>query len=113
MQNKTITKAEALAQLQGGVFGAFVEYRMSTAEVINWRDKATGKAMSAPIVRHTVETATASIAVAERVPDDFNVAAFKPTIKKGAKCFLVMSEYMTERGSVKARGELFPLSDVS
>lgn len=83
-----------------------VEYRSSFAETINWRDKATGRATSAPILRHTVEAGNTSIAVVERVPDNFNVETYNAPFKKGEIVLLHLSELNSERGVTKARGTL-------
>jgi len=105
-----ITKAEALKQVESGVLGTFVEFRKSIAEIIKWRDKAgSGKMLQAPTLRHTVESETSTISVNERVEDTFDVLTYRPPFEKGAKCFLIVTEYRTERGNVSARGELIPL----
>src|ERR1043165_9560975 len=52
-----------LKEWMAGEFLALGEYRMSKAEVINWRDKTTGRAMSAPMLRHTVEFGSLSVQV--------------------------------------------------
>jgi len=104
-------KAEAIKQWEVGSFLIPVEFRKSIAEVIAWRDKATGKAMTAPVVRHTVETATATLTVNERVPDDFNVGNFKQPFEKGKRVLLSVTELHQERGNFTARGVLLPLED--
>lgn len=105
-------KLSAIVELmKAGELVAVVEYRKSIAEVISWRDKVSGKAMKAPVLRHTVETATASVSVAERVPDDWDAAKYTPPFKKGDKVALWVTEWKTERGSVSARGELSPIAE--
>jgi len=98
--------AEAVKAFERGEKVMLCEYRKSVAETINWRDKGTQKPMTAPVLRHTVETATESLTVTERVPDDFNVVAFKAPMAKGAKCLVWLSELKQERGNVSARGTL-------
>jgi len=107
---KTAIKPEELAKkFQAGFIGFVGEFRFSSAETMKWRDKTTGKAMTAPILRHTVETATATVSITERVEDDFDVKAFVPEFKKGDRVMVELTELENERGSLKGRGTLTPL----
>lgn len=102
-------KADAVKLWESGAMCVVVEFRRSIAETISWRDKTSGKALTAPVVRHTVESGIATITVNERVADDFNVAAFKPPFEKGARVLLQFTELHTEKGNVSARGTLTAL----
>jgi len=96
--------ADLVNDFKNGVPVLIVEYRKGMAETISWRDKASGKAMTAPVVRHTVETASASVSVAERVEDTFDTSKFVQPFAKGAKVAFYPSEMTTERGQLSARG---------
>jgi len=102
-------KAEAMKQWESGAALLCVEFRMSKCERINWRDKTSGKAMSAPVLRHTVETATEAITVSERLDDNFNVETFKPAFQRGQRVLLHVTEMSTQGGVKSARGLLEPL----
>jgi len=101
-----MTMAEARAAWERGEPVMIVEYRKSIAEVIEWRDKGTQKPMTAPVLRHTVESASASLTVTERVPDTFNALGYKSPFKKSAKVVLWLTEWKQERGTISARGVL-------
>jgi len=105
-----IKMADAQGMWAKGAVVVIVEFRKSQAERINWRDKSTGKAMTAPILRHTVETDRDVLVVSERVPENFDVENFKSEYAKGQKCLLSITELATERGLMTVRGELTPIS---
>jgi len=109
MQNP-IKLEEAVKRLSGGEVGAIAEYRFSKAEVMKWRDKESGKPLSAPILRHTVETAGQTIAITERVADDFDVLNYKPQFVKGQKVLVTITELTTVRGNTSGRGSLTPIA---
>jgi len=108
MQNP-IKQEEVTKRLLGGVVGFLGEYRHSKAEMLQWRDKTTGKAMHAPVLRHTVETTTATISITERVADDFDVAGFKPPFTKGQKVLVELTELKLDKGNLSGRGSLPPV----
>lgn len=108
--SKPITLADATKQWQAGRLVFVVEYRHSTAENINWRDKQSGKAMTAGILRHTVETENSVIIVSERTGQDFNPATYVSPLKKGQKVALWLSSLATERGVTQANGVLQPIA---
>jgi len=88
------------------------EYRMSKAELIQWRDKQTGKAMEAPMLRHTVEFGSISVQVAERVPDGTRVEDIHVGFSKGDKVAVYLTELTSTRGAVSAGGRLLKLPQV-
>lgn len=102
-------RQEFLNGVQNGVPLVEVEYRASNAEVIKWRDKVTKQALSAPMVRHTVEYHKGSMAVSERVPDDFNVENYNPPFKKGDKVILEIAGWQSQKGAITAQGTLHPI----
>ena len=89
-----------------GGFIAVGEYRLSKAEMINWRDKVTGKPMSAPMLRHTVEFGSQSVAVQERVADGTKIEDIHVTFNKGDAVILHVDEYTSAKGLVSCRGRL-------
>lgn len=98
--------SEVKKEWESGIPVLLVEYRKSMAEQINWRDKASGKMMHAPVLRHTVETATASVMVTERVADDFKVDGYQAPFAKGQRVALYATELATDKGQLSARGQL-------
>ena len=104
------TVAECQELWLKGAFCALGEYRSSKAEMISWRDKASGRPMSAPMLRHTVEFGEQSVAVSERVPDNTKLEDIKVPFIKGERVFLVVSEYTTTKGLVACRGTLDKVS---
>jgi len=100
-----MTKAEVQKLWEAGHQVALVEFRSSRVDELAWRDKTTGKAMKAKLLRHTVEAGTQSVSVQERMPDDWDgKVPFEFT--KGEQCALNFSAWMTERGAVTVRGTL-------
>jgi hypothetical protein len=97
---------EIAAMVESGEFVAVGEYRMSKAEMINWRDKTTGQAKSAPVLRHTVEFGTNSVQVAERVPDSTKIEDIRVPFKKGEGVLMHFTEMVTEKGVISCRGRL-------
>lgn len=84
-----------------------VEYRSSKMEQIAWRDKTSGKSMSAWIVRHHVECGTDIIQVSERTGDDFRPERWTaPPFAKGQRVILQFESFAVERGNITARGTL-------
>jgi hypothetical protein len=101
-----------LKRVRAGEMLAIGEYRHSRAEMINWRDKKTGAAMTAPVLRHTVEFGSNSVAVSERVPDSIKRIEDMPPIPftKGETVILVIEELTKNMGLVSARGGLEKLA---
>jgi len=87
-----------------------VSYVGSVAEVIRWRDKTTGKAQEAPVLKHMVIAGSGAIVVNERVPDTFDVVKYQSRHLKGAQVALHMTELSNMRGVLMARGTLEPLT---
>lgn len=87
------------------------EYRSSKIESINWRDKSTGRAMEAKLLRHVIEAGPDSISVVERLPDDFKIDGWQPPFKKGAPVVLRYTEFSIDKGMLSARGSLESLAD--
>lgn len=88
-----------------------VEYRSSKAEKIRWRDQKTGQALEASVLRHTVENASGSMVVNERVDDKMDVEHYQPPFSKGERVVLTLTEYKVERGMIQTRGKLDKLED--
>ena len=101
-----MSKTEVSERVLRGEFLAVGEYRHSRAEMINWRDKQTGRAMSAPVLRHTVEFDSQTIAVSERVPDGTKLEDIHVAFKKGEVVVLLLETMERNLGNVSARGRL-------
>lgn len=102
----TNTQNQILAHIEKGDFATLGEYRMSKAEMLSWRDKQTGQARSAPVLRHTVEVGDKSITVNERVPDNTKLEDIRIPHHKGDPVVLVITELAIDRGIVSCRGTL-------
>jgi len=89
-----------------GEFLAVGEYRHSKSEMLNWRDKQTGRAMSAPVLRHTVEFGDTSVAVSERVPEGTKLEDIKVPFVKGELVVLQLEELTRNLGLISSRGKL-------
>lgn len=100
-----------LETARAGGFVAIGEYRHSKSEMINWRDKQTGRPMTAPVLRHTVEFGDQSVAVSERVPDGMKLEDIKVEFHKGETVVLHIEELTRSMGLVSARGKLERLTD--
>ena len=107
------TLDQARRDFEAGVLSCVGEYRMSKAEMINWRDKDSGRAMSAPVLRHTLELNGASIQVQERVPDGTKLEDIHVPLKKGDIVVLRVSEWTVTRGLVSCRGALAKIAPVT
>lgn len=104
-----ITLDEAVELFKGGDKLIVCEYRLGKAERINYRDKVTQKAAQFVTVRHSIEIGDSAFVVSERVPDDFDEKAFKPTITKGTKCVLRFERFAVANGVGQFSGTLIPL----
>lgn len=105
-----MTEQEAIKRFLAGDAIRIVEYRSTHAERIEWTDKDTGKAMTAPICRHTVEGGIESIAVGERLPNEADVTKVVSPFKKGDKCVFLYTSVRRDRGNVSGQGTLEPLA---
>jgi len=111
VMEKSGPTAVVYADWEKGEFIAIGEYRMSKAEEISWRDKQTGRAMSAPILRHTIEFGSLGVSVSERVPEGRKLEDIKVVgLHKGDKVAVYLTELLTQKGMVSARGRLVNLT---
>jgi len=90
-----------------------VEYRGWRVDHIEWRDKGSGKAMSANLLRHTVELGPISLSVAERMPSDWNGSDYRCPFVKGSRCVVDFTSFSVTRGNYECAGKLEPLVDKS
>lgn len=100
-----------IGRVRAGEILAVGEYRHSKSEMINWRDKQTGRAMSAPVLRHTIEFGNNSVSVSERVPEGVKLEDIKIPWQKGQMVVLKIEEISRNLGLVSARGSLEPFSN--
>ena len=105
-----MTEKQAVEIFLAGAFVAVGEYRMSKAEMISWHDKQNGQAKSAPMLRHTVEVGSISVALSERVPDRTKIEDIKVPFNKGESVFVHLDELASVKGSVSGRGRLEKLT---
>lgn len=99
-------QAELIKRVLAGEILALGEYRHSKKEMLEWRDKQTGKALSAPILRHTVEFGDVSVAVSERVKDGTKLEDVNWPWVKSQRVVLRVQEIESKLGMVSARGVL-------
>lgn len=85
------------------------EYRSTRAQLINYRDKVSGKALSMPLCEHGIEIGDTQVRVSERLPDGVDVSTIKPPFKKGQKCLLAVESWVTEKGQTRASGKLYAI----
>ena len=105
-----MNKLQATELFLAGGFLAIGEYRMSKAEMLNWRDKQNGQAKSAPMLRHTVEVGSVSLTLAERVPDTTKLEDIKIGFAKGDLVVVYLDELTSPKGVVSGRGRLEKLA---
>lgn len=105
-------KEEAVKLFEAGRPMCFVEYRGTIPEVINWRDKTSGKAMSMNRLTHNIEAGPISVQMSEIVKDGvpFDPMTYVPPFKKGQQCVLLIDSFQRDKGQYKASGKLEPLS---
>jgi len=106
-------KENLIERLDKGELCMPVEYRNTKTDEIHWRDKQTGAAKTAVLLKHTVEFGTMTAIVNERLPEgatkqvaDGLAMATATKFKKGARCILVADEFRVERGIAQVRGKL-------
>lgn len=110
-RNSKLTRAQAVEMWRQGKTIFFGEYRSSETETITWRDRQSGKTLTAPVLRHVVEFGNKSVVVSERVPDTFNPAEYSAPAKKGQPVVVDVASMETERGMISVRGALIPVID--
>lgn len=103
-----MTEKEFLQRARAGEFVTVGEYRHSKKEMINWRDKQTGRPMTAPVLRHTVECGDNSVTVSERLPDTVQNLEQVPPVPwtKGEMVALLFEGLSKEKGLLTAQGKL-------
>lgn len=109
MDNKAVTMAQAVQMFKDGHAVVLAEYRSSEASVLEWRDRQSGRAMSAPVLKHVVEFGPKSVQVSERVPDTFNTTNYVSPIKKGERCLVSIFSMDVTKGAISVRGTLTPV----
>jgi len=108
-----MTKSELVERVLKGEPLLAVEYRSSKAERISYRDKETKTAQVLVLLSHTVENATGSIRVSERVEDTFDPDKYVAPYEKGARVVLVLQSLQVARGITTASGKLELLNDLA
>jgi len=108
-----MTQAQLIEKILAGEILALGEYRHSKKEMLEWRDKKTGRACAAPILRHTVECGDQTIALSERVPDDMKLEAVSWPWTKSQRVVLHIDEISRNLGLISARGKLEAFESVS
>jgi len=88
-----------------------VEYRGWRVDHIEWRDKGSGKAMAANLLKHTVELGPISVSVSQRMPSDWTGMDYRCPFVKGSRCVLDFTSFSVTRGNYEASGVLEPLVD--
>jgi len=104
-----MTKAEATQQFLAGSRLLVGEFRAHKADTINWRDKTTGKPLTAGVLKFVVECGSDSVSVSEKTPDTFNAEAYKCPFAKGQQVVIEVFSITVDKGSVSCRGKTHPL----
>jgi hypothetical protein len=98
--------------LAGGGVMAVAEYRMGSVDVINYRDKKTGVARSANVIKTTLEMGDKSLNLTEFVRDEkFTVESWKPPYKKGTRVLVELTSLQESKGILTGDGVVHPLED--
>ena len=102
-------RSEIAAQLEKG--GAFIlgEYRVTKGDVVNYRDKATGKAASFSQRIHVVESGETVVHVQARVEDGVDPRKLPAPFSKGQKVLLAVETLERVQGFLRATGNLLPI----
>jgi len=106
-----MTKAKLLEAVTNGETIMAGEYIGSVAETISWRDKTTGKAMTAPTLRHTIMTGSKSVLVRERCADDSKPDSYGPPYSCMQSVVCTFWAVSSPNGAVHAEGKLEALTD--
>jgi len=104
-----ITQTQAVKLFLAGSRLLVGEYRASKADTINWRDKTTGKPLTAGVLKFVVECGSDSVSVSEKTPDTFNAEAYKCPYVKGQQVVIEVFSITVDKGSVSCRGKTHPL----
>jgi len=104
-----MNQKELQDKLATGVPLAVVEYRNSKCDVVEWRDKESGKMRSFVKLMHSVETATDAFQVSERTDDTFKPDSYKPPFKKGQRVVLLLDHWAETKGVLNVGGSLVAL----
>lgn len=104
-----MTAKEVQERVLAGTPTAVVEYRGSKCDVIEWRDKESGKMRTFTKLMHNVETEKEAFQVSERTDDSFKPEAYKPPFKKGQKVVWLIDGLSRAKGVVSASGALVAL----
>lgn len=99
-------KGEVAALVMAGGKFLIGEYRSTKVDHINWRDGQTGRALSADIVKHTVEFGNDTIIIQERQPEGFNPVEYRPPYKKGQPVAWFIETLENSKGALSGRGRI-------
>lgn len=83
-----------------------VEYRSSSTETINYRNKETGRPEKMIKLTHNVEMGNIGFPVSERVPDNFEPDKYVSPLKKGQRCVLHFDRFYRDKGAWNVSGTL-------
>jgi hypothetical protein len=105
-----VSMSEVRKRWEAGELVLVGEYRMSKKEILEWRDKTSGRPLSAPLLRHTIEFGSVSVQMAERVPDNVKLEDIVVHFIKGDQVAAAITEWVVSKGSVSCRGTLEKIS---
>ncbi len=108
----SMTKSEFNNSVDNGAFMVVAEYRSSVKEMLEWRDKLTGKPMSAPVLRHNVEVGDTACTVNERVADGVRLDDIVVKWRKGERVVIELSEMTRNKGAISCRGRLVKYEEI-
>lgn len=102
-------QSEFIRGVLAGKPAIVVEYRQFKMEPITYRDTKSGAMVTKDTVAHGVEAGDLQVRVSEWIPDGVDAKTLKPAFEKGTKCILVIKSLNTDKGVLRAQGELIPL----
>jgi len=103
---KVMTRKQAGEHWEKGNFIVLGEYVGTQAEVLEWRDKTNGKAMAAPLVKHSVVIGNRVAVINQRVPETTDVAKFSSGLTARQPVVVLIESMQLVRGLPEIRGKL-------
>lgn len=102
-------KTEVLPLLEKGGIYMMGEFRSSKVEVVNYRDKVTGRAAKFASHLHVVETGDTTITIQDRIEDGVDAEKLKAPYSKGQKVLVHVDTLERVQGFLRATGSMSPI----
>lgn len=106
-----MTRKELHERIDRGERLCVGEYRLFNPGTARWRDKDNGARRTGAVSRHSLEFGNTSVDITVFAPDGATEENLKAPFEKGQKVVLHIDSWISEKGSVSARGSLEPLEE--